>query len=144
MPTMQLVIVRRPLVFAIHDHFFRCISVMVLLLASCASAGHRWDHQALLQLRAGKTTEAEAVALLGKPVSRTNLPNSQRILGFQYVQVAFVVTTQAKMVSLLFESDRLVRIIHATNISDELLDQVERNVPVQSRVEVGGGQPLAQ
>lgn len=123
----------------------RWIAVAALaLLASCASAGHRWDHQALLQLRAGETTEAEAVALLGKPVSRTNLADNQRVLGFQYVQVAYIVTTQAKMVSLLFEADRLVRIIQATNISDELLDQVERNVPIQSRIEVGGGQPVAR
>lgn len=115
-----------------------------MLLASCASAGHRWNHKALLQLRAGETTEAEAVALLGKPVSRTNLAGSQRILGFQYVQVAYVVTTQAKMVSLLFDKDRLVRIVQATNIADKLLDEVERNVPIQSRIEVGGGQPVAR
>ncbi len=125
--------------------FSRWVPVALLVaVAACASAGHRWDHRALLQLRAGETTEAEAVALLGKPVSRTNLADNQRVLGFQYVEVVYVATTQAKMVSLLFKDDRLVRIVQATNLADELLDQVERNVPIQSRVEVGGGQPVAK
>lgn len=123
--------------------FYRTACAALVLLASCASAGHRWDHRALLQLRATETTEAEAIALLGKPVSRTNLAGNQRVLGFQYFEVAYIVTTQAKMVSLLFEDDHLVRIVQATNISDELLDKVEQNVPIQSRIEVGG-QPVAQ
>lgn len=121
-----------------------CACVVLALLASCASAGHRWDHRALLQLVAGRTTEAEAVALLGTPVSRTNLADDQRVLGFHHVAVAYVVTTESKMVSLLFQHDRLVRILQATNLSDELLDQVEHNVPIQSRIVVGGGQPIAR
>jgi hypothetical protein len=122
----------------------RIACALLVALASCASAGHRWDHRALLQLRAGETTEAETVALLGKPTSRTNLADNQRVLGFQYIEVAYVVTTQAKTVSLLFDEDHLVRIVQAVNISDELLDQVEEHVPIQSRIEVGGGQPVAR
>lgn len=115
-----------------------------MLFASCASTGHRWNHQALLELRAGHTTEAQAVEILGTPVSRTNLPGNQRVLGFHYIQVAYIFTTVSKMVALLFENDRLVRIVHATNIADDLLDQVEQTVPIQMRIAVGGGQPMAR
>ena len=131
------------MVHSLLPHLYRILAVL-MLLASCASSGHRWDHQALLKLKAGQTTESEAIELLGKPTSRTNLSENQRIVTFQYVEVAYTITTQAKTVSLLFENDRLVNIVHAINISDELLDQVEKNVPIQSRIEVGGGQPVAR
>lgn len=48
------------------------------------------------------------------------------------------------MVSPLFKDGRVVRIVQATNLADELLEGVERNVPIQSRIEVGGRQPVTR
>lgn len=120
------------------------VALLISVIVACASTGHRWDHKALKALRAGSTTEAEAVELLGKPTSRTNFGDNGRILIFQHVEVIYVATTESKTISLLFEDDRLVRIVQAINLSDELLDEVELHVPIQSRIHVGGGQPISQ
>jgi hypothetical protein len=62
--------------------------ISLLLCSSCihhqTEMGKKIDHSKVDQIVEGKTTESEAVALLGEPQRITEAPNGIKILAYQY------------------------------------------------------------
>lgn len=65
-----------------------CTFLAAALLCGCASAGKNFDSRKITAIKKGETTEAELIAMFGKPQT-TNISSEQgRTLVWVYVQVA--------------------------------------------------------
>lgn len=96
--------------------------------------GSHWEDEALLELEAGVTTEEDAISLFGEPLSHQRLAGGESLMAFRETEGSWILWSHDKSVTLLFERGRLVRVFQTTNLPDELLDQVESRVPVQTRL----------
>jgi hypothetical protein len=59
-------------------------TAMALLLAACAQVGNRFNQDAVSQLRPGISTEQEAIALLGQPVTWVAMPDGGKAVKWMY------------------------------------------------------------
>lgn len=106
----------------------------LLLTTACASMGSEWENEVLLELEAGVTTEDDALALFGEPLSLQRLAGGETLMAFRDTDTHWLIRSEFQSVTLFFERGRLVRVFQTTNLPDELLDRVEERVPVQTRL----------
>lgn len=92
--------------------------ILALALSACASTGANFKEDSLSQLQPGMTEQEVIKALGGKPVSRAYMADGSYVAVWQYVRVAYVATTDNKLVSLMFDKDRkFVRLINSVNVN---------------------------
>ena len=63
-----------------------CLVVLGIALAACASTGREIKPEQVAQLKKGETTLDQAVAILGKPTSRTMTSDGTTVLGYVYAR----------------------------------------------------------
>lgn len=111
----------------------------LLLLSSCATIPSDWpesdwEPDALLELRVGATTVDDACALFGEPLSEVRLNANDSTVSFRDIDVHWLVWSDARGVTLLFDRGHLVRILATEGLEDELLDRVAERVPISARI----------
>lgn len=83
-----------------------------LLFVGCASSGSNFRESALAELMPGKTTEADAIAILGgKPQERIQNSDGSRLLVWAHATVVFS-SVQSKALSVLFDPNGVMIGIH--------------------------------
>lgn len=75
-----------------------------LVIAACATHGRSFDINAIESLVPGESTDQEAIAKLGKPVSKHKLPNGETILGWNYI-IASPLGAKSKFAQIQFHPD---------------------------------------
>lgn len=92
-------------------------ALTALLCVACASSGSNFRESALVDLVPGKTTEADAISILGgKPEQRIQNSDGSCLLVWAHATVVFS-SVQSKAVSILFDPSGVMIGIHkAVNV----------------------------
>jgi hypothetical protein len=96
----------------------RAIAVLAcfLLLTSCMNAGNRFDVDKVSALSPAKSTISDATELLGKPTSRSALPNGGSLIEWSY-STGSPLGGSAGQASIIFDDkERMVRIDHLSSV----------------------------
>ncbi len=78
--------------------------VCIFVIAACATHGKNFDINAIDSLAPGETTIQEAIAKLGKPVTKSKLANGETILGWNYI-IASPVGAKSRFAQIKFSAD---------------------------------------
>jgi hypothetical protein len=93
-------------------------TAMALLLAACAQVGNRFNQDGVSQLRPGISTEQEAIALLGQPVSWVAMPDGGKAVKWMYAYGTALATGGGAAVIIAFAPDGRMRgIVGSSNVS---------------------------
>ena len=85
---------------------------ITLPLGACMTSGVKFTMAEVQSLQPGVTTKEEAIALLGKPTSRSAMANGAELLQWMYTEVVYI-ASDSRHVGILFGPDgRMVRIAH--------------------------------
>ena len=91
---------------------FATALALSLPLAGCMTSGVKFTMAEVESLQPGVTTKDEAIALLGKPTSRSTMADGTELLQWMYTEVVYI-AGDSRHVAILFGRDgRMLRITH--------------------------------
>ena len=91
---------------------FATALALSLPLAGCMTSGVKFTMAEVESLQPGVTTKDEAIALLGKPTSRSTMADGSELLQWMYSEAIYI-AAESRHVAILFGRDgRMLRITH--------------------------------
>ena len=95
---------------------FFSITVFLLLLTACMNVGNHFDIDKVSELVPGESTVSDAVALLGKPMSQSALPDGGSLVEWSY-STGSPLGGSAGQASIKFGLDgRMINVEHISSV----------------------------
>lgn len=109
------------------------VAIIMVVMAGCASVGHKLDQEAVNKIKKGETTKREVVELIGSPDQVTNMGNGDTFWTYSYARATAKPTSfipvvgafagganvQSQMLMLTFGPDNIVKNIMNTYSATE-------------------------
>lgn len=129
---------------------FITITLIMIVIAGCASVGRKLDQEAVNKIKKGETTKREVVGLIGSPDRVTNMGNGDAFWTYSYARATakpssfipvvgpFVggANVQSQMLMLTFGPDNIVKDIMNTYSATES----DTGVTTGSKPDIGDGE----